>query len=157
MSARFAVHSYASLSFLKYSTYGCRKEAAMAANAQHVLCIDDDEDILDIARMCLETVGGLQVSCCNSGAKAMQLIREISPDLILLDVMMPDMDGPTTLKELRKQPALDHTPIVFMTARVQPTEVQAYQALGASAVVPKPFDPMLLANQVNDIWKHYHE
>jgi two-component system OmpR family response regulator len=129
----------------------------MAASAQHVLCIDDDEDILNIARISLETVGGLKVSCCNSGVRAIQLIKEINPDLILLDVVMPGMDGPTTLKELRKKPELDHTPIVFMTARVQPAEVQAYQALGASAVVPKPFDPMLLANQVNDIWKHYHE
>ncbi len=128
----------------------------MSANAQHVLCIDDDEDILEIAKMCLETVGGLHVSCCNSGAEAIQLVREINPDLILLDVMMPDMDGPTTLIELRKQPQLDHTPIVFMTARVQPSEVQAYQALGASAVVPKPFDPMLLSSQINDIWVKCH-
>lgn len=129
----------------------------MSTQAQNILCVDDDEDILDITKMCLEMVGGLTVTCCNSGAKAIQLIREEKPDLILLDVMMPEMDGPTTLIELRKKPTLDQTPIVFMTARVQPAEVQAYQALGASAVVPKPFDPMKLAEQINEIWSKYND
>ncbi|MES2208333.1 MAG: response regulator [Pseudomonadota bacterium] len=129
----------------------------MSAKLQHVLCVDDEEDILDVARMCLEMVAGLQVSCCTRGKEAIERVRDINPDLILLDVMMPDMDGPTTLHELRKIPLLETTPIVFMTARVQASEIAQYLALGASGVVPKPFDPMLLSEQITKLWKEFHE
>jgi two-component system OmpR family response regulator len=127
-----------------------------SSGVRRILCVDDEGDILDIAKMSLELVGGMHVSCCASGTEAIETINEIKPDLVLLDVMMPDMDGPATLRELRKRQELDRTPIVFMTARVQPHEVQTYKALGASGVVPKPFDPMTLADQINDIWRHYH-
>jgi CheY-like chemotaxis protein len=129
----------------------------MHKSVQHVLCVDDEGDILDVARMCLELVGGLRVSCCSSGREALDFVNENVPDLVLLDVMMPGLDGPATLKEMRSRPKLDAMPIVFMTARVQPAEVQAYKASGATGVVPKPFDPMTLASQINDIWTKYHE
>jgi CheY-like chemotaxis protein len=75
------------------------------------------------------------------------------PDLILLDVMMPDMDGPATLAELRKLPATATTPVIFMTAKVQAAEVTYYKSIGAIGVVAKPFDPMLLAQQVRTLWQ----
>ncbi|HCM84325.1 MAG TPA: response regulator [Alphaproteobacteria bacterium] len=124
----------------------------MPNSLQHILCIDDESDILEVAKMCLETIGGLQVTCLNSGAEAVAKAEAIQPDIIMLDVMMPEMDGPSTLKKLRENPALNHIPIVFMTARVQPSEVQEYMAMGAAGVVPKPFDPMLITAQVTEIW-----
>ncbi len=129
----------------------------MIAKLQHILCVDDEEDILDVAKMCLEMVAGFQVSCCSRGKEAIERVRDINPDLILLDVMMPDMDGPSTLRELRKISLLETIPIVFMTARVHPAEVAQYLALGASGVVPKPFDPMRLSDEITKIWKKFHE
>jgi len=120
---------------------------------QHILCVDDEPDILQVATMCLETVGGFTVTSLSSGIKATAEAISIKPDLILLDVMMPEMDGPATLKILRKNPALDHIPIVFMTARVQPQDIEEYMKLGAAAVIQKPFDPMSIAGEISEIWK----
>ncbi|RYY83161.1 MAG: response regulator, partial [Comamonadaceae bacterium] len=75
-----------------------------------------------------------------------------APDLLLLDVMMPGMDGPTTLARLRERPGTARTPVVFMTAKVQASEIEHYKALGALGVVTKPFDPMGLAAQVQALW-----
>lgn len=119
----------------------------------HILCVDDEADILSVAKLSLETVGGFQVSCCSSGIEAIQEIEGLAPDLVLLDVMMPTMGGPATLKSLKEMPSNANTPIVFMTARVQPAEVQAYLEMGASAVISKPFDPMELPNKVRGILK----
>lgn len=127
----------------------------MERTLQHILCIDDEADILEVARMCLETVGGYRVSTCSSGAEAVAKIDAIAPDLIMIDVMMPQMDGPATLLELRKNPALADTPIVFMTARIQPSEITEYLVLGANAVLPKPFDPMALSSQIQEIWQKH--
>ena len=129
----------------------------MNSKMQHVLCVDDEADILEVAQLSLETVGGLTVTCLNSGQAAVAEAEQIKPDLILLDVMMPVMDGPATLKALRKNPALDHIPIVFMTARVQPAEIQEYMSMGAAGVTPKPFDPMTLAGHISEIWERFHD
>lgn len=123
---------------------------------KHVLCIDDEKDILEVAQMCLETVAGFTVTTLDSGKKAVAEAASIKPDFILLDVMMPEMDGPTTLKALRQIQALDQVPIVFMTARVQPAEVEQYLEMGASGVIPKPFDPMTLSEQVTAIHEKFH-
>ncbi len=120
-------------------------------NSPHILCVDDEADILSIAKLSLETVGGFRVSCCSSGSDAIQQIEGIAPDLVLLDVMMPNMGGPATLELLREMPSNANMPIVFMTARVQPAEVQAYLDMGASAVISKPFDPMELPGKVRGI------
>lgn len=117
----------------------------------HILCVDDERDILSVARLSLETVGGYKVTTCSSGPEAVERIKDINPDLILLDVMMPHMGGPETLQELRSITDAAITPIVFMTARVQPNEVEEYIQMGAAAVVHKPFDPMQLANQIGEI------
>jgi two-component system, OmpR family, response regulator len=126
------------------------------AALKHVLCIDDEEDILAVARMALETVGSLTVTTCSNGNDGLAQVARAQPDLILLDVMMPQMDGPSTLKMLRRNPASNTVPIVFMTARVQPAEIKRYLELGATAVIPKPFDPMTLFTQITDIWRTFH-
>lgn len=117
-----------------------------------ILLVEDEPDIQKIASMALEMVGNFQVQVCDSGKEALDQVADIQPDLILLDVMMPEMDGPTTLKEMRKIPEINQTPIVFLTAKVQPQEIAEYKALGALGVIQKPFDPMALATQVRNIW-----
>jgi two-component system, OmpR family, response regulator len=123
-----------------------------AERLQKVLYVEDDGDIRTIALLALETVGGLQVRACASGAEAVQAAPAFAPQLLLLDVMMPGMDGPTTLARLRELPATASVPVVFMTAKVQASEVEQYRALGAIGVITKPFDPMTLARQVQDLW-----
>ena len=119
-----------------------------------VLYVEDDPDIQMVAQMALEVVGGLSLRTCSSGREALQAaLAGAVPDLILLDVMMPDMDGPTTLAELRKLPATAATPVIFMTAKVQAAEVAHYKSLGALGVIDKPFDPMELSQQVRTMWE----
>lgn len=113
-----------------------------------VLLVDDDPDIRKIGALSLVAVGGFQVEVAESGAEAIAKGAEQAPDLILLDIMMPGMDGVATLAELRKLPGLAGTPVVFFTARVQRAEVEELVALGAMGVIGKPFDPMTLASQV---------
>lgn len=117
-----------------------------------ILYVEDDADIREIAQLALEMVGGFKALLCASGDQALAQAPAFAPQLILLDVMMPGMDGPTTLIALRQQPELAHIPIAFMTAKVQPQEIAAYKAMGAVDVIAKPFDPMLLPQQVTDIW-----
>jgi CheY-like chemotaxis protein len=119
---------------------------------QKVLYVEDDADIRTIASLALETVGGLTLRACACGADALAQATEFAPDLLLLDVMMPGMDGPTTLARLRELPATRDVPVIFMTAKVQASEVQHYTALGAVGVISKPFDPMTLAAQVQALW-----
>jgi two-component system, OmpR family, response regulator len=121
-----------------------------------ILYVEDEPDIQAVARVALQTVGGFTVRICSSGEEALGVIEAFNPDLILLDVMMPGMDGPGTLAALRATPGLDQYPVAFMTAKVQPSEVQHYKSLGALDVVPKPFDPMKLADQIRRIWNAHH-
>jgi two-component system, OmpR family, response regulator len=116
------------------------------------MCVDDESDILEVVRLCLEMVGGLEVICCHGGPDAIGQIPAVRPDLILLDVMMPVMDGPATLRQLQKSPVGKNIPVVFMTARVRNTEAEEYIRLGASAVVAKPFDPSTLSSDIERIW-----
>jgi two-component system, OmpR family, response regulator len=125
----------------------------MSKVLERILYVEDDPDIQTIAMMVLETISGYQVLACSSGKDAIAVALEFNPDLILLDVMMPGMDGPETLGELRKLSGLEHTPSVFMTAKVQPQEVAGYLALGAVGVIAKPFDPMTLAEELEKIWR----
>ncbi|MGF1770488.1 response regulator [Enterovibrio makurazakiensis] len=115
-----------------------------------VLYVEDDEDIRDVSEMALEGDEFVLLSCC-SGNEALEKAALSDPDLFLLDVMMPDMDGPTTLEHLRKLPHLSSTPAIFMTAKVQPSEVKAYHDCGAIGVISKPFDPMMLAEQIKGL------
>lgn len=124
----------------------------MAHELTRILYVEDDQDIQAIAMMVLETISGFTLEPCSSGAEALQKAVAFKPDLVLLDVMMPGMDGPETLKGLRAFPELATTPVVFMTAKVQPQEVEDYLNLGAIGVIAKPFDPMTLAQELRAIW-----
>lgn len=119
---------------------------------QRILYIEDEPDIQAVASLALEAIGGFTVRVCSSGAEALREAPAYQPDLILLDVMMPGMDGPNTLRALRELDTLRAVPVVFMTAKVQPSEVSHYLSLGACSVIAKPFDPMTLATQVQNIW-----
>ena len=128
----------------------------MADKLTRILYVDDELDILMVARLALEALGGFTVEICSSGDEALKRAPEFQPQLFLLDVMMPSMDGPSTLKMLHALPQFANTPVIFMTAKVQPGEVAGYKALGAVDVIPKPFDPMTLASRVQDIWERCH-
>ena len=119
---------------------------------QRVLYVEDEPDIQAVAKLALEMVGGFTVKVCSSGEEAVREAAAFAPDMILLDVMMPGMDGPSTLQALRNIPELAAVPVAFMTAKVQPQEVAHYKSLGARDVIAKPFDPMTLAGQVKAIW-----
>ena len=118
-----------------------------------ILYVEDDGDIQTVAQLALEMVGGFTLKSCTLGREAIAAAAGgFQPDLLLLDVMMPEMDGPTTLAGLRQTPATATTPVIFMTAKVQASEVAYYKSLGALGVIAKPFDPMLLASQVQALW-----
>ncbi len=116
--------------------------------SKRILVVDDEDDIREVAALSLETTAGYQVMTAGSGTMALTVAAAEQPDAILLDVMMPDMDGPTTLQKLQSQPSTAHIPVVFLTAKVQPTERARFASLGAAAVLSKPFDPMTLANEL---------
>ena len=119
---------------------------------KRILMIEDEPDIRAVAELALEAIGGFELTACESGQQALEQIDRCKPQLIVLDVMMPGMDGPATLKAIRRLQDYAATPAVFMTAKVQSDEVQSYLAQGAAGVIPKPFDPLTLADQIRDIW-----
>jgi len=110
-----------------------------------VLYVDDEPDIREVVEISLGLDPAFAVRSCASGGEALATTADWSPDLILLDVIMPDMDGPMTLARMRERPHTANVPVVFMTARAQASELQALVALGAAGVIAKPFDPMTLA------------
>jgi len=111
-----------------------------------LLLVDDDDDIRAIARISLERVGGWDVVAAGSAGEAEAAAREAAPDVVLLDVMMPDVDGPATLERLR--PLIGAAPVVFLTAKTQPADLERLNSLGAAGVIAKPFDPMALPGEV---------
>lgn len=117
-----------------------------------IMLVEDDPDIQEVAVMALADFGGFEVEVCFNGHEALERVGAIAPDLILLDVMMPGMDGPTTLKNLKADAATQNIPVIFMTARSQPHEVEEYKSLGAADVITKPFDPVQLGDTVRGIW-----
>ncbi|QRX83622.1 response regulator [Glaciimonas sp. PAMC28666] len=118
-----------------------------------IMYVEDDPDIQSIARLALESIGGFDVTIFGSGKEALAAINNGNrPDLILLDVMMPEMDGISTLTALRALPASAKTPTIFMTAKAQPHEIAFLRSLGALDVIAKPFDPMLLAQLIRKLW-----
>lgn len=118
---------------------------------QRILYVEDEPDIRLVAKMALEMVGGFTVIACGSGEEALRCAPDAQADLLLLDVMMPGMNGMRTLEALRAIPATASTPAIFMTAKVQASEVAAYKAAGAIDVISKPFDAMALPQQIREI------
>lgn len=124
----------------------------MMAQLQKIMMVEDDPDIQVVASLALEAVGGFEVVVCSGGLEALDRVDAFAPDLVVLDVMMPGMDGPTVLKHLRERPATAHLPVVFMTAKAQAHEIALYKEMGALDVVTKPFDPMMLPHTLLQIW-----
>lgn len=110
-----------------------------------ILYVDDEDDIREIAEMSLGLESSFRVTTAASGAEALEKAKDERPDLILLDVMMPGMDGPATLAKLKEDATISGIPVVFITARTQAHEVERFLSLGAVGVIAKPFDPMALA------------
>ena len=127
-----------------------------AAALQRILYVEDDPDIRTVTVMSLELVGGFEVLACDGALEAEAKAAGFAPQLIMLDVMMPEIDGPHTLKRRRAQPPLATCPVVFFTAKVQPSEVDRLIGLGACAVLAKPFDPERLPDQLRAIWADNH-
>lgn len=121
-----------------------------------ILYVEDEPDIRAIAKLALEEVGGFVVDLCGTGEEAVARAEAFVPDLILLDAMMPGMDGHATLRALRARGVLAAIPVIFMTAKVQPAEVAHFRTLGALDVIAKPFDPMRLSDTIREIWKRHH-
>jgi diguanylate cyclase (GGDEF)-like protein len=132
-------------------------QAAEAAtdprSLRSILYVDDEPDLRIIVQAALSLAEGLTVHTAASGAQGLDMARELRPDLLLLDVMMPGLDGPGTLRLLRADPALAGIPVMFMTAKSTVQDVQRLRALGAMAVIAKPFDPMQLSRQVLTLWQ----
>lgn len=120
---------------------------------QRILFVEDSPSIQVVAQLALELVGGFTVKVCSSGEEALCEVEGFAPQMILLDVMMPVLDGIGTLKALRERPAVASVPVAFVTAKVQPHEVAQYLGLGALGVISKPFDPMTLADEVRRLWE----
>lgn len=121
-----------------------------------ILYAEDEDDIRAIAQIALEDIGGFSVKYCVNGHQVLEAVKDFVPDLLLLDVMMPEMDGPTTLRKLSSIPGLSNIPAIFMTAKIQANEIEDYNALGAIEVIAKPFDPMTLADTIKKAWVKYH-
>jgi CheY-like chemotaxis protein len=115
---------------------------------RRILIVDDEDDIREVAQVSLELVGNYDVLTAASGRDGLERARVGHPDAILLDVMMPDMDGPSTLAELRRDPLTKDIPVVFLTAKTQSAERTRLAELGAAGILTKPFDPLKLAAEV---------
>jgi len=124
----------------------------MNRKLKKIMYVEDDVDIQVIGQLALEEVGGYEIIVCNNGVEAIRDVETFLPDLILLDVMMPEMDGMTTIKELKANESVKDIPVVFMTAKSQDHELETYMDLGAIDVIKKPFDPMALPGLLNSIW-----
>lgn len=132
-----------------------RTELESTTMARRILIIDDESDIREVAALSLETLAGWEVMVASSGAQGLARAATYQPDAILLDVMMPGMDGPTTFKELRKNPTTAHIPVLLLTAKVQASDQHLFANLEVAAVLTKPFDPLTLSTQVASVlgWK----
>jgi CheY-like chemotaxis protein len=119
--------------------------------SRKILIIDDEDDIREVAALSLESVAGWDVAMASSGAQGLLRAAEYQPDAILLDVMMPGMDGPTTFRELRKNPVTAKIPVLLLTAKVQATDQRRFADLGVEAVLFKPFDPLTLSTQISTV------
>lgn len=120
---------------------------------ERILVVEDQPELRAIAELALGEIGGFRVCLCEDGAAALAAFAGFDPDLLLLDVVMPGLDGPATLAALRALPAWRSAPVVFMTGRAGDQEVAGYRALGAAGVIAKPFDPMSLADEARRIWQ----
>jgi CheY-like chemotaxis protein len=114
--------------------------------------VDDEPDLRTVFCAILQKIGGIEVQACDCGREALECAPAFAPDLIVLDVMMPGMDGPAVFEKLQQLPELCDTPVIFMTAKAQAAEIAALIELGAVAVITKPFRTLSLPAQIESIW-----
>lgn len=119
---------------------------------QTILLVEDDADIREVAELALTHAGDLEVVTCARGTEAREAVERVEPDLVLLDVMMPEVDGVEVFRQLQNDPETASIPVVFLTARAQPDEVDEYRQLGVLDVIVKPFDPTELPERVRQAW-----
>jgi CheY-like chemotaxis protein len=119
---------------------------------RRILLVEDDPDIQSVVVLALESLGGFQVGVCGSAREALESAPAWGPDLILLDVMMPGCDGLATLSALRQIPSTAGVPVVFVTAKVQPHELERYREMGSLGVISKPFEPEALPETIRTLW-----
>jgi CheY-like chemotaxis protein len=118
---------------------------------RRVLIVDDEDDIREVAQISLEMVAGWEVLTAASGSEGLEIASAVQLDAILLDVMMPDMDGLATFQKLQAGPAIRHIPVILLTAKLQPPDRRRFAELGVAGVLAKPFDPLKLAGQVTEV------
>ena len=129
----------------------------MSAELKRITYVEDEPDIRAITEFALKELGGFTLNVCASGPEALEQAPDFNPDLIILDVMMPGMDGIETFKRMRAIPKLADVPVIFLTAKTMKHEIDRYRALGPAEVITKPFDPLTLANRVREIWRRAQE
>ncbi len=127
----------------------------MGNELKKVLYVEDDEDIAELTQVVLEEVGGFEVVHCSNGKKAIEVLASFKPQLTLIDVMMPEMDGPTTMQAMRKIAEGKDMPIIFLTAKAQTHQQKQYLDMGASAVIVKPFGVTDLCKTMKEIWQEH--
>jgi CheY-like chemotaxis protein len=122
---------------------------------RRILIIDDEDDIREVAALSLEATAGWHILTANSGIAGIEIAIAEQPDAILMDVMMPGVDGPTTFSNMQQMPACAHIPVLLLTAKVQGVDQRRFAGLGLAGILFKPFDPLTLAQQISDVlgWK----
>ena len=120
---------------------------------QRILLADDEPDILEVARIALEVVGGYEVSACTSGAELLERLPGFDPDLVVIDVLMPDMAGLEVLDNVRSTPGYEAVPVIFLTGMVQENDLEELRRSSVTEIIRKPFDPMTLADQIDGVWE----
>jgi CheY-like chemotaxis protein len=127
----------------------------MGSLMRRILIIDDEDDIREVAALSLEATAGWNILTASSGAAGIEIAAAEQPDAILMDVMMPGVDGPTTFGHMQKNSAISHIPVLLLTAKVQGVDQRRFAGLGLAGILFKPFDPLTLAQQISDVlgWK----
>ena len=130
------------------TTTDTRQEAHLPRPVRRVLVVDDDEAVREVAKMALEVIGSWQVSTAGSAGEAVRVARTERPDAVLLDVMMPGVDGPGTVALLRDDPVTSELPVIFLTAKAGSGDSGSWAELGLAGVIAKPFDPLTLSAEI---------
>lgn len=123
---------------------------------KRILYVEDEEMLRTVATLALTRIGNFTVELCEDGEEAVAIAKRFQPDLIMLDVMMPGMDGPATLRTLQADAETSKIPVIFLTAKAQPRDVEIFKALGAVDVIAKPFEPLSLPKKVTTVWGRLH-
>jgi len=126
-------------------------------NPKHILLVDDEDDIREVAALSLEAVGGWRVSSASGGGPGVAIARAEHPDAILLDVMMPGLDGPATFARLQEDPLTRDIPVILLTAKAQTADRRRFAELGVAGTLTKPFDPMTLTDEITAILDRVQE